>query len=62
MTLNKGLTNGLSHLAWLLAETITVIATEKRRAIHDYIAGSVVVRVEIRGPAIEQPGGFRRKN
>lgn len=31
-------------LAWSLAEFVTMLFNEKRRAIHDWIAGSVVVR------------------
>jgi uncharacterized RDD family membrane protein YckC len=31
--------------AWLLAEYITMLFSQKRRAIHDLIAGSVVIRI-----------------
>jgi uncharacterized RDD family membrane protein YckC len=31
---------------WTLLEIITMLANSKRRAVHDYIAGSVVVRAE----------------
>ena len=34
-----------SGLAWFLIEVITMLANNKRRALHDFIAGSVVVRV-----------------
>jgi uncharacterized RDD family membrane protein YckC len=30
---------------WFLAEVVTMLTNEKRRALHDWIAGSVVVRV-----------------
>jgi uncharacterized RDD family membrane protein YckC len=29
---------------WLVAELVTMVANSKRRALHDYIAGTVVVR------------------
>ncbi len=32
---------------WWIAEIITMLTNEKRRAIHDYIAGTVVVRTNI---------------
>lgn len=35
---------GLLVLGWFLAEIISCLTNEKRRAIHDYIAGTVVVR------------------
>ena len=34
----------LINFIWFLAEITSVLATSKRRAIHDFIAGSVVVR------------------
>jgi uncharacterized RDD family membrane protein YckC len=41
---------------WFLVELITMLANEKRRAVHDYLAGSVVVRAaaenSARAPAI----------
>jgi uncharacterized RDD family membrane protein YckC len=36
---------GISFL-WFLLELITMLTNKKRRAIHDFIAGSVVVRLE----------------
>jgi len=30
---------------WFLAEAISMLTNKKRRAIHDYIAGTVVVRI-----------------
>ena len=33
-----------ASLAWLLLELVTMLTNEKRRAFHDYIAGTVVVR------------------
>ena len=32
---------------WFLAEVVTMLTNEKRRALHDYIAGTVVVRTNI---------------
>ena len=34
-----------SALAWALAEIVTMLFNSKRRAVHDFIAGTVVVRV-----------------
>jgi uncharacterized RDD family membrane protein YckC len=31
-------------LLWFLLEIITLFANKKRRALHDFIAGSVVIR------------------
>lgn len=31
-------------LVWFLLELGTMLASEKRRALHDYIAGTVVIR------------------
>lgn len=36
----------LVQLLWLLTEVITMLTNDKRRALHDYIAGTVVVRKE----------------
>jgi uncharacterized RDD family membrane protein YckC len=35
---------GYLSLAWFVAEFVTMLFNDKRRAIHDYIASSVVVR------------------
>ena len=35
-------------LVWVLLELITMLANKKRRAIHDYIAKTVVIRIEAR--------------
>lgn len=32
------------QLLWFLAEAVTMLTNEKRRALHDFIAGTVVVR------------------
>lgn len=32
---------------WFLAEVVTMLTNEKRRALHDFIAGTVVVRTNI---------------
>jgi uncharacterized RDD family membrane protein YckC len=37
---------GLLSGAWLLLEVITMLTNSKRRALHDFIAGTVVIRVE----------------
>jgi uncharacterized RDD family membrane protein YckC len=36
---------GLLSLAWILLEVITMLTNSKRRALHDFIASTVVVRV-----------------
>ncbi len=38
--------NLLTGLGWSLAEVITMLTNKRRRAIHDYIAGSVVVKTD----------------
>jgi len=32
---------------WFLAEVLTMLTNEKRRALHDFIAGTVVIRTNI---------------
>jgi len=32
---------------WFVAEALTMLTNEKRRAIHDYIAGTVVIRTNV---------------
>jgi len=34
-------------LLWFIAEVVTMLTNEKRRALHDYIAGTVVVRTNV---------------
>jgi len=34
-------------VVWFLAEAVTMLTNEKRRALHDFIAGTVVVRTNI---------------
>jgi uncharacterized RDD family membrane protein YckC len=36
---------GLVSLVWLVTELITMFSNSKRRALHDYLAGSVVVDI-----------------
>ena len=36
---------GLASVAWCFLELITMLSNRRRRAIHDWIAGTVVVRV-----------------
>jgi len=42
---------------WFLAEVLTMLTNQKRRALHDFIAGTVVVRTNIR-EADTQPGAI----
>jgi uncharacterized RDD family membrane protein YckC len=37
----------LIPLLWFVAELVTMLTNKKRRALHDYIAGTVVVRTNI---------------
>jgi uncharacterized RDD family membrane protein YckC len=39
---------------WFLAELLTMLTNDKRRAVHDFIAGSLVVRLK------PEPGPFER--
>jgi hypothetical protein len=32
---------------WFVAEVITMLTNEKRRALHDFIAGTIVVRTNL---------------
>jgi len=36
------------YMLWFLAEILTMLTNSKRRALHDFIAGTVVVRTNIR--------------
>jgi uncharacterized RDD family membrane protein YckC len=36
---------GIAISAWFVAEVVTMLCNRKRRAVHDFIAGTVVVRV-----------------
>ncbi len=36
--------NGFVNFAWFLTEVLTVLFNQKRRAVHDFMAGTVVVR------------------
>ena len=42
-------------LLWFLAEIITMLSNEKRRALHDYIAGTVVIRADLENSQTEEP-------
>jgi uncharacterized RDD family membrane protein YckC len=35
-------------VAWFLAEILTMLTNQKRRALHDFLAGTVVIRTDIR--------------
>lgn len=39
-----GLVIGIASMIWVLLELVTMLASERRRAIHDLLAGTVVVR------------------
>lgn len=41
-----GLTTGLMWI-WNIADVIVALSTEKHRALHDYIAGTVVVKTNV---------------
>jgi uncharacterized RDD family membrane protein YckC len=36
---------GVAELGWFVAEILTMLTNKKRRAVHDFIAGTVVVKV-----------------
>ena len=38
-----------AEMVWFLAELITMLFSNKRRAVHDFIAGSVVIRLPQQG-------------
>ena len=40
-----------STSAWFIVEVATMLTNDKRRALHDFIAGSVVVRKQNAAPA-----------
>lgn len=51
---SEGTSSYLSHITliiglWFLIEIVTMLTNKKRRALHDYIAGTVVIRTEIEG-------------
>lgn len=37
---------GIGSLLWFVAEIVTSLMNQKRRAVHDFIAGTVVVKTE----------------
>ena len=39
--------NGLFSLIWLVIELVTMLFNQRRRALHDYIAGSVVIDINL---------------
>ncbi len=39
---------GSIYIIWFVIEVITMLSNEKRRALHDYIAGTVVVRTNLK--------------
>ena len=46
--------------AWFWAEILTMLASRKRRALHDFIAGSVVVRLDVlRAEQTKAPPSYR---
>lgn len=38
---------GIAALAWSAAEILTLLTNKKRRALHDLIAGTVVLKIEV---------------
>lgn len=40
-------TLGLIHIVWYVAEILTMLTNQRRRAVHDFIAGTVVIRTNI---------------
>ena len=40
-------------VVWLLAEVITMLTNTRRRAIHDFVAGTVVVRTNLGEPEVQ---------
>ncbi len=48
----------LTLFLWFCAELVTMLTNKKRRAIHDFIAGTVVVRTNIQPD--EQPDNYGR--
>jgi len=49
-----GVILGLAGVAWFLLEVVTMATNRKRRALHDYIAGTVVVRDAEQGVAADE--------
>jgi uncharacterized RDD family membrane protein YckC len=45
LTMEAQLMITIPHTLWVLLEIITMLSNEKRRALHDYLARTVVVRV-----------------
>lgn len=45
---------GSVELLWFVAEVVTMLTNKKRRAIHDFIAGTVVVRTNIEEEEVSQ--------
>lgn len=37
----------LIPLVWFVAEVLTMLTNERRRALHDFIAGTVVIRTNV---------------
>jgi len=51
-----------ASFGWFLAELVTMLTNEKRRAVHDFIAGSVVVRVTKPALSTQPPMNSLRRN
>jgi uncharacterized RDD family membrane protein YckC len=50
----------IANLCWILAEFLTMLTNKRRRAIHDWIAGTLVVRTSGQSAiAASQPAGTR---
>ncbi len=39
---------GIAFLLWVLLELVSMLTNDKRRAIHDFMAGSVVIKTDIK--------------
>jgi len=48
---------GIASIVWPLAQIVVMVLNKKRRAIHDYIAGSVVVRLGVQEVEAGEPQG-----
>jgi hypothetical protein len=47
-TIEDWMWEGAILFGWMLLEAVTMLTNAKRRAIHDFIAGTVVIRVPAR--------------
>jgi len=57
---------GALPLLWFVAEVVTMLTNKKRRALHDFIAGTVVVRTNTcdqrdRGVGVDEEADLKRE-